>query len=395
MFKRFCAKLHLILGLITGVIVIIVCLTGALYIFKDEINDARSPWKFVEVPNGVEHKSRIYSGDMTKVKPLSEIVEIANSAIGMENPVSISVGCANEATRIDYSTKRGPQKFVLVNPYNGEVTKVHNATESDFDFFKFVIRGHRALWLPRNIGGPIVAYGVLVFFIVLVTGIVMWLPRAYDLKNLKSRLTFKRPFSPFRFVYDLHRTLGFYATIPLMIMCFTGMMFSISWLSDGVYNALSLGKGLEKSYVPKSVITDSLSTTASIDVLHATLVDNNPKAARIYISMPGNEESAYKVNVSHKRNSYYRTDFLYFDQYTLQPLESRGVFSGKYTEANTAHKLRRMNLELHDGRIFGLGGKIVMFLSCLVGASLPITGFVIWRKKESAKKKAKKNKEKR
>ncbi|MDO4780447.1 MAG: PepSY-associated TM helix domain-containing protein [Bacteroides sp.] len=394
MFKRICSKLHLILGLITGVIVIIVCSTGALYIFKDEINDARSPWKFVDVPNGVEHKSRIYSGDMSKVKPLSEIVEISNSAIGMDNPIAVSVGCANEATRIDYSTKKGPQKFVCVNPYNGEVTKVHNATESDFDFFKFVIRGHRALWLPRDIGGPIVAYGVLIFFIVLVTGIVMWLPRAYDLKSLKSRLTFKRPFSPFRFMYDLHRTLGFYATIPLLIMCFTGMMFSISWLSDGVYNALSLGKGLEKSYVPKSVLADSLSTTASIDQLYTNLVESNPNAARIFIYMPRDEQSAYKVNVSHKRNSYYRTDFLYFDQYTLKPLESRGVFSGKYTEANAAHKLRRMNLELHDGRILGLGGKIVMFLACLVGISLPITGFVIWRKKESAKKKARKSKEK-
>ena len=40
-----------------------------------------------------------------------------------------------------------------------------------------------------------------------------------------------------------------------------------------------------------------------------------------------------------------------------------------------------MNLEIHDGRIWGLPGKIIMFLASLTGASLPVTGFIIWYRK--------------
>ena len=71
--------------------------------------------------------------------------------------------------------------------------------------------------------------------------------------------------------------------------------------------------------------------------------------------------------------------FLY--RYTLVSLKGAGPYAGKYTEASPADKFRRMNLEIHDGRIWGLPGKIIMFLASLTGASLPVTGFIIWYRK--------------
>ena len=47
-FRKACAKLHLWLGLLSGIVVFIVCITGCLYAFKDEITDAMQPWRFVD-----------------------------------------------------------------------------------------------------------------------------------------------------------------------------------------------------------------------------------------------------------------------------------------------------------------------------------------------------------
>lgn len=46
-FRKACAKLHLWLGLLSGIVVFIVCITGCMYAFKDEITDATQPWRFV------------------------------------------------------------------------------------------------------------------------------------------------------------------------------------------------------------------------------------------------------------------------------------------------------------------------------------------------------------
>jgi uncharacterized iron-regulated membrane protein len=47
-----------------------------------------------------------------------------------------------------------------------------------------------------------------------------------------------------------------------------------------------------------------------------------------------------------------------------------------------------MNYDIHIGSIFGLTGRIAMFLAVLIGASLPITGFYIWWGRNNKKKKA-------
>ena len=111
-----------------------------------------------------------------------------------------------------------------------------------------------------------------------------------------------------------------------------------------------------------------------------------PLATTFYFALPHGNEDCIRVSIVHKRNSYYHTDNLFFDRYSLTPLTGQGPYAGKYTEVSSADKLRRMNLEIHDGRIGGIVGKILVFCASLIGASLPITGFIIWRQKSKRPK---------
>lgn len=375
--RKISLKLHLWLGLASGIVVFIVCITGCLYVFKDEINEATQPWRFV-TPQQLE------------VLPPSRVTAIADSLTGDSIlPTAITYGEEYDAVFVDYFVPGEGMTTVFLNPYTGEALKTVVQRTDDFDFFRFVLDGHRRLWLPRAVGSPIVGYSVLLFFITLITGVILWWPRNWTWKALRPRLTFRKLTSFSRLNFDLHQVAGGYAALLLIVLCFTGLIFSLSWFSKAVYAVTSGGEELKSYTLPMS---DTLQTSRPLvkplDRLYHRLRQEEPAATTFYFALPTETDGVIRVSVVHKRGSYYQTDNLFFDRNTLASLQGSGPYAGKYREASPADKFRRMNLEIHDGRIFGLPGKMLMFLASLVGASLPITGFVIWRKKSKSRRRS-------
>ena len=120
---------------------------------------------------------------------------------------------------------------------------------------------------------------------------------------------------------------------------------------------------------------------ANIDILDSKLKNEEPEAEQFYYALPQNDSDVYRVSVVHELGSYYKQDNRYFDQYNLKELQGKGPWAGEYSEKSAADKMMRMNLDIHEGIILGWLGKAIMFLASLVGASLPITGLIIWRRR--------------
>lgn len=381
--KKTSRRLHLWLGFVSGIIVFIVCVTGALYVFKDEIEAATEPWRFVRpearAPLTPERLIAI-AGRAAGEKAGENAHENAG-----ENPVpsAITYGEAFDAAKVDYLSGSGDSRAVWLNPYNGKVIKVEEHATGLSDFFDFVLRGHLSLWLPRDIGSPIVSYAALAFLVVLLSGMIVWWPRRWSRKALKGRLAFHRPLKATLLSLDLHNVVGFYALLPLIVLCLTGMLFGLPWFSRGVYALMSGGETMQAYAMPSSDTLHADTTrTASLDRLYRQVRRESPDATGLYFTIPQTPADIYRVSVVHKRHSYYRTDNLYYDRYTLRPLSGSGPWAGRYNEVKAADRLMRMNLEIHDGRILGPVGKIIMFLAAVTGASLPVTGFLLWRKRK-------------
>lgn len=373
--RKVCRQLHLYLGLLSGIVVVVVCITGCLYVFKDEIIGVTEPWR------------KVTAQRMPFIKP-SKMLEIGNKAAGDTLPTAITIGESTEAVWIDYLSEKG-STTIFLNPYTGKVIHITEKKHSDFDFFRFVLDGHLYLWLPRKVGRQVVGYGVLLFFITLITGIIIWLPKQWKKKTIRNLLTIKSPYSFSKVNYKAHTVLGFYLFLPLIVLCFTGLMFALDWFSGTMYQIVSGGKQMEAYELP---LSDTLNVKTThevlVDKLYNKVVHEVPQAVQCYIALPKVASDVYRVSVVHKRNSYYRTDNLFFDRYTLKELKGKGSYAGKYAEASVADTMMRINLEIHDGRILGIFGKIIMCLASFIGASLPITGFIIWwKRKRHGKKK--------
>lgn len=220
-FRKVCVKLHLWLGLLSGIVVFIVCITGCLYVFKEEINEATQPWRFV-------------TPQENSVLPPSRILAVSDSVVVNKAPTAITYGEASDAVFVDYYQPEIGMTTVFLDPYNGMVLKMVSKRFDDFDFFRFILDGHRTLWLPRAIGSPIVGYSVLIFLITLITGIILWWPKHWTRNALVARLTIKRKSSFSRLNFDLHNVVGFYAAFLLIILSFTGLVFSLNWFSKAV-----------------------------------------------------------------------------------------------------------------------------------------------------------------
>ena len=357
--RKISKRIHLWLALITGWIVCIVCITGAFYAFKDEIIAFTEPWRFVE------------SADQTFILP-EQVISIANQNTGFNDPFAITYGQSDDALMVDYFHEG--MTTVFLNPYNGEVLKITEKKQSDFDFFSFILRGHRTLWLPTAIGKPIVGWSVVLFVIILLTGFILWLPK--KLKYLKNNFKIRSGAK----IYSTHVTLGGVFFLFLLIASLTGLTWSFSWFSKFTY-AITGGGELKPYVLPQSNTDNTAKATSLLDVLYVDLKDKNSLATTFYFALPQDFTGVFRVSIVHKKNSYYHTDNLFFDQYSLVPLEGQGPYAGKYTESSNADKLVRMTLEIHDGRIFGVFGKTIVFMSSSSGAILYITGLIYWRKR--------------
>ncbi|MBS2098759.1 PepSY-associated TM helix domain-containing protein [Carboxylicivirga linearis] len=370
-FKKINSWLHLWLGLASGIVVCIVGITGALYVFHQEIEDALEPWRFVEAQ------------DKNFVPP-SQLIDTAKRYVPGIEPTGLTYEDKEGAAAVGFISRENGKiafKVVFMNPYTGEFIRLKEPLgEGRFNFFHFIEDGHRRLWLPQDIGSKIVGISTLIFLIILITGLIMWWPKKWSKQQLKRSLTIKRNSNSKRLILDLHNVMGFYILLFGCVFAITGLVWSFSWFGNSLYYLTSGGESKPEHEHPHSDIknahlADSDSIPAIDRAFYLTMQQfNNPQ--RIYMTPTLREEDeSIEIVVSLIKGKYYKHNEYFYDRYTLEPIRVKG---DRYEESVFADKLDKMNYDIHTGAILGLPGKILAFFISLIIASLPVTGFILW-----------------
>ncbi|WP_259016532.1 PepSY-associated TM helix domain-containing protein [Emticicia fluvialis] len=368
-FKKLIGKLHLWLGLGSGLVVFVVSITGCIYAFQVEIQDLIQPYRYVEVQNKPLLKPSVLKAVTEKAVPNKVI-----HSITYERP-----GRAAIATIYHYE----PSYYYLayLNPYTGEVLKVKNMDE---DFFRIILDGHFYLWLPDRIGQPVVATATLIFVVLMISGLILWWPK--NKSAAKQRFSVKWNARWRRVNYDLHNVLGFYMNWVVIFIAITGLVWGFQWFSKAYYYTLSGGKTQVEYYEPESPSQPLASSIPAIDRIYEKVRAETPEALTIEVHPPETGKSTIATATTTDTDVYWKHDYRYFDQYTLKEVPVEHAF-GRLKDLSTADKIFRMNYDIHVGALFGFSGKLLAFFASLIAASLPITGVYIWwgRRKKNAK----------
>lgn len=371
--KKAIIYIHLTLGLITGLVVIVEGLTGAIYVFYGEIAElAYKDRRHVSVDEDSKHLPLSFLIDEAKQATNKDIDPIR---VYFENRPTSPIVLEFQDIDQEALTYANYMKFyhtVYINPYTAEVKLIEN---SKWEFFNVILWLHMTLLLGYKLGGAIVTWSVVGFAITLISGLILWWPK--NSKTRKKRLWFvwKKKYSWKRRNFDLHTLLGFYALIFALIISITGLFWALpplakgmKWIANGAkevpYRWEENHKAIELPYQsPLDNIKHFLDSTSTDAYAHVIKYPRRPKqgfSARAYISK----------DVIHDRINFY------FDKET-------GQFSGwdDFDMLTNGDKIAALNYDIHVGAIGYLPTKILAFITCLVITSLPITGFLIWRNK--------------
>jgi len=369
LFYRISAWLHLWLGLVTGIVVVIVSITGAILTFEEELRTLLQPYQRAEA------KGRDFL-------PPSVLAGAAKKAYGIPGVSAVLYRGKDKSAIVPWYGDRKNYLVNYIDPYTGEA--LHSQALDD-DFYRIMIIGHYQLWLPRNIGKPVVAYSTLIFVVTLFTGLILWWPKKWT-RSTRQQSFFIRTKASFKRVnYDLHNVLGFYSLLVALVLGLTGMVYGMEWFSDAVYWTASGG---EKFKYDRLLSDSTLTAQHNIpdeDRLFAKLRNTkvNLEKEQVTFGYPFGKTGTWSLAVNPRPGTRYLEKSDYFEQHSLRMLKSETVFK----DANGGEQLRRLNYDLHVGAVGGFTTKIIAFLVCVISASLPITGFLVWLGKGKKKKK--------
>ena len=395
--KKIFRKIHLWLSVPFGLIITLVCFSGAMLVFENEVNE----W----------FRRDLYYVETVKESPLPMDKLLEKVATTLPDSVSVTgVSISSDPGRAYQVTLSKPRRASLyVDQYTGEV----KGKSERSGFFMFMFRMHRWLLDSMNSGNEgifwgkmIVGVSTLLLVFVLISGIVIWWPRTR--KALKNSLKITATKGWRRFWYDLHVAGGMYALIFLLAMALTGLTWSFPWYRTAFYKVFGVEvqqrvaqgheqksdaqkrdtklaahrekkregnevrKG-ERSGRPENNHSDMYSVTSPFvywQEIYDKLRRQNPEYKQISIS-------SGTASVSFNRFGNQRAS----DRYSFNTDNGEFTETSLYQHQDKSGKIRGWIYSVHVGNWGGMFTRILTFIAALLGAALPLTGYYLWIKR--------------
>lgn len=369
---------HFFAGLICLPFLVLMAVTGSLYLFNSEI------------------EAVVYR-DLLSVTPAAK-----TAALSPEQIVARATGPGDKAIRfvpasspersVEVGVSRAGQRLsVYVDPYTGQ--KLGELAD-DARLMQVIKQLH-----SLSIVGRVANYWIEIVagwaIVLVVTGVYLWWPRG----RMGGVVSVREQPATRLWWRDLHAVTGAFAGAIILFLAITGMPWSAFWGEQ--FGALTnrFGLGLPE-YVwgktPQSTIplreqgpvpwtltqaTVPLSTTpagqapAPVGLTQAIAAFSRlglPPGYRI--NLPADAQGVYTALLF--PDDVRQTRVIHLDQYSGEPLIDVG-----YADYGVAGKATEWGVSLHTGKQYGRLNQFVMLAGCLAIIGLAISSLVMWWKR--------------
>ncbi len=369
--RRVLFWLHLGAGALCGLVIAVMCATGAALAFQPQL----LAW-------AARDAARLDAPALEAERlPLDAIVERARTVQKGSPPTRVTVPASrDEAVRVSF----GREAEVYVDPYGGAARKPSLGARRGF--FDAMNRWHR--WLggsPQSqpaLGRALTGASNLAFVFLIVSGLVLWLPRRWSRQAVRAGIWFRRGLSGHARDWSWHNVFGLWCAPVLLVLTVTAVVLSYSWASDQLYRATGSSR---ESASPARLDLEATAEPLSLETLLGVAQQSVPRWREISFRLGGgrrgNEPRELDVALRQPLTVQIRTE----DQWplfssidlTLHPITGEQLRRSEHADASAGQRLFRWMRFLHTGEALGFGGQLAAALGSLGGLVLVWTGLAL------------------
>lgn len=348
--RRVLLQVHLWVGLIAGVYVLVISVTGAALVFRIDLQRAMHPHLFTPPTAGpladpvtiMESVSRAYPG-----RRLS----------GVDAPTTA------RPTYLAYVTT--PRQFttVLIDPVSAEVLGElpENSMVRVLQDLHYDLLGGRT---GRTLNG----LGAAAVVVMCATGVVIWWPGR---KTWRRALAIDLTRRGHQFWWETHRAIGIWSVVLISMWAITGLYFAFPSFARSLITSVS---PLTQNRVPASSAAIADATPPSWREMIAIAQREHPGGHVARVVLPFGERGAFLVMFAGRSPTPAgaELDSVYLDRLSGARLPTD---AGPRTIGDT---IVRWMAPVHVGSFGGLPIRITWLVFGLMPAVLFVTGFIVW-----------------
>jgi uncharacterized iron-regulated membrane protein len=373
---------HFYAGLIFAPFLIILAVTGSIYLFKPQIEQNLYKDYYEITPQG---------GKISASEQIEEVKKLYPDAVVTKYRPGEN---ANRSSEVGI-TSNNESLTIFIDPYTGKSV----GELKDEDRIMNKIEEFHGELMAGTIGDRIVELAACWAIVLIVTGLFLWFPRK---KRGLSGVLFPR-FKKGKKILrrDLHAVPAFWITAGMLFLIMTGLPWSGFWGSNFQSLATNSGAGYPPSIWVGSAPTSTIKTKDIADVPWAAENLDVPKSeiqGFIPLSIDdvvaiANREGihpSYTVNIPNEKEGVYTLSAfppkaqdeatMHIDQYSGAVLADY-----RYDNYGLVGKIVAWGITLHKGTQFGLVNQLISLFICLGIILVAVSGFYLWLKRKPKK----------
>lgn len=359
--RKLIFTIHSWLGLVAGLFLVLLGLTGALMAFEPEIDH-------------LVHHAVSYVPRGEKALPLAKLGAAVNRAFPADTIGAYGPNAAPDLSWAVYLQ----QRTVYVNPYTGQILGSLKRPDKWDRWQNNIHQLHLRLAFrdSNDTGKKIMSWAGLALLLMELTGLILWWKqKRFGIRPRNQNLK-KTPGRSRQSWLDWHNTIAIFSSVFVLMLTLTGVFIGFE---RSTVPLVEKWTGTTPLQVPDPKLAYTPGAVAiSPDSAMAVACQALPGAFPFNINVPDTGQ----VYVVYCRFPEDRTpggrSMIIIDPYTGKPL-----FTRSSRTAPLVTRIINMNRTLHTGDIFGLPSKIILSLASLAVAVLFITGSIMWWKRRS------------
>jgi uncharacterized iron-regulated membrane protein len=229
MIRRVFFWLHLSAGVLAAVVIFIMSLTGVMLAWQRQIIH----WADGEF----HHQPRTGQARTVQSKLGPEALFAAAAQRKGTAPSALILRSAPDEPA---AAEFGREGTLYLNPSTGQV--LGEGSRAVRAFFRETEDWHR--WLAAGVESRATARGItgvanLIFFGILLSGLYLWIPKAWTMQYLRPAIWFRPGKTGRARDWNWHNTIGIWCVVPLIVIVGSGVIMSWPWANDLVYRLTS------------------------------------------------------------------------------------------------------------------------------------------------------------